>query len=75
MKLKRIYRIMRKYNLVTNIRRANPDKHIAKTTQEHKTYPNLLKRPFNQEEPEKSMLTDILPIYFMDKERRLIYHV
>ncbi|MRC19761.1 IS3 family transposase [Bacillus thuringiensis] len=34
---KRIYRIMRKYNLVTKIRRANPYKHIAKATQEHKT--------------------------------------
>ncbi|MED2910504.1 IS3 family transposase, partial [Bacillus thuringiensis] len=59
MNLKRIYRIMRKYNLVTKIRRANPYKHIAKATQEHKTCPNLLNRQFNQEEPEKSMLTDI----------------
>ncbi|QGV10635.1 IS3 family transposase (plasmid) [Bacillus cereus] len=29
---KRIYRIMRKYNLVTKIRRENPYKHIAKAT-------------------------------------------
>ncbi|MFJ8219051.1 transposase [Bacillus cereus] len=29
MNLKRIYRIMRKYNLVTKIRRANPYKHIV----------------------------------------------
>ena len=53
MNLKRIYRIMRKYNLVTRVRRANPYKHIVKTTQEHKTCPNLLQRQFNQEEPEK----------------------
>ncbi|MDM5265697.1 MULTISPECIES: IS3 family transposase, partial [Bacillus cereus group] len=64
MNLKRIYRIMRKYNLVTKIRRANPYKHIAKATQEHKTCPNLLKRQFNQEEPEKSMLTDITYLFY-----------
>ncbi|SCV19385.1 Putative transposase for insertion sequence element IS1353 [Bacillus cereus] len=64
MNLKRIYRIMRKYNLMTKIRRANPYKHIAKATQEHKTCPNLLKRQFNQEEPEKSMLTDITYLFY-----------
>ncbi|WP_306471767.1 IS3 family transposase [Bacillus pseudomycoides] len=35
MNLKRIFRIMRKYNLMTKIRRANPYKQIAKATQEH----------------------------------------
>ncbi|MEZ2325433.1 IS3 family transposase [Bacillus tropicus] len=64
MNLKRIYPIMRKYNLMTKIRRANPYKHIAKATQEHKTCPNLLKRQFNQEEPEKSMLTDITYLFY-----------
>ncbi|WP_309414572.1 MULTISPECIES: IS3 family transposase [Bacillus] len=64
MNLKRIYLIIRKYNLVTKIRRANPYKHIAKATQEHKTCPNLLKRQFNQEEPEKSMLTDITYLFY-----------
>ncbi len=64
MNLKRIYRIMRKYNLVTKIRRATPYKHIAKATQEHKTCPNLLNRQFNQEEPEKSMLTDITYLFY-----------
>ncbi|MHA2890489.1 IS3 family transposase [Bacillus cereus] len=64
MNLKRIYRIMRKYNLVTKIRPANPHKQIAKPTQEHKTCPNLLKRQFNQEEPEKIMLTDITYLFY-----------
>ncbi|PEK69884.1 transposase, partial [Bacillus pseudomycoides] len=64
MNLKRIFRIMRKYNLVTQIRRANPYKQIAKATQEHKTCPNLLQRQFNQEEPEKSMLTDITYLFY-----------
>uniref|UniRef100_UPI00402AC232 IS3 family transposase n=1 Tax=Bacillus sp. DX2.2 TaxID=3073452 RepID=UPI00402AC232 len=56
MNLKRIFRIMRKYNLVTKTRRANPYKQIAKATQEHKACPNLLQRQFNQEEPEKRVL-------------------
>ncbi|WP_033798391.1 IS3 family transposase, partial [Bacillus pseudomycoides] len=64
MNLKRIFRVMRKYNLVTKIRRANPYKQIAKATQEHKTCPNLLQRQFNQEEPEKSMLTDITYLFY-----------
>ncbi|MFV0946509.1 IS3 family transposase, partial [Bacillus pacificus] len=37
---------------------------IAKATQEHKTCPNLLNRQFNQEEPEKSMLTDITYLFY-----------
>ncbi|MEH6852725.1 IS3 family transposase, partial [Bacillus pseudomycoides] len=64
MNLKRIFRIMRKYNLVTKIRRANPYKQIAKATQEHKTCPNLLQRQFNQKEPGKSMLTDITYLFY-----------
>ncbi|MGG0516827.1 IS3 family transposase [Bacillus pseudomycoides] len=64
MNLKCIFRVMRKYNLVTKIRRANPYKQIAKATQEHKTCPNLLQRQFNQEEPEKSMLTDITYLFY-----------
>ncbi|EEM19384.1 Transposase [Bacillus thuringiensis serovar tochigiensis BGSC 4Y1] len=38
MNLKRIYRIMLKYNLVTKICRTNHYKHIAKATKEHKTF-------------------------------------
>ncbi|WP_370458101.1 hypothetical protein [Bacillus sp. BPN334] len=38
--------------------------HIVKTTQEHKTCPNLLKRQFNQEDPEKGMLTDITYLFY-----------
>ncbi|WP_019779128.1 IS3 family transposase, partial [Streptococcus sobrinus] len=64
MNLKRIFRIMRKYNLVTKVRRANPYKQLAKATQEHKTCPNLLERQFNQEEPEKIMLTDITYLFY-----------
>ncbi|WP_422666715.1 IS3 family transposase [Bacillus bingmayongensis] len=64
MNLKRIFRIMWKYNLVTKTHRANPYKQIAKATQERRVCPNLLQRQFNQEEPEKSMLTDITYLFY-----------
>lgn len=64
MNLKRIRRIMRKYNLVTKVRRANPYKQIAKATQEHKTCKNLVDRHFNQNEPEKVLLTDITYLFY-----------
>lgn len=50
---------MRKYNLIAKVRRANPYRKVAQATQEHKTCANLLKRQFNQAEPEKVLLTDI----------------
>ncbi len=56
---KKIRRLMKKYNLVVTIRRANPYRKIAKATQEHATCPNLLERQFDQGEPDKVFLTDI----------------
>lgn len=56
---KKIRRLMRKFNLVAVIRQANPYRKMAKATQEHQTCPNILKRQFDQEEPEKVFLTDI----------------
>ncbi|WP_254777344.1 IS3 family transposase [Paenibacillus sp. cl6col] len=56
---KKIRRLMRKYNLIAKVRRANPYRKVAQATQEHKTCANLLKRQFNQAEPEKVLLTDI----------------
>ncbi|GLI10908.1 transposase [Paenibacillus tyrfis] len=56
---KKIRRLMRKTGLVAAIRQANPYRKMAKATQEHQTCPNLLKRQFNQGEPEKVFLTDI----------------
>ena len=59
MNLKKIRRIMRKYNFSAKVRRANPYKNMAKATQEHKTLPNRLNREFTQDEPGKVFLTDI----------------
>jgi transposase InsO family protein len=61
---KKIRRIMRKYGLVAKIRQANPYRKLAKATQEHKTCPNLLKRQFDQGEPEKVFLTDITYMHY-----------
>lgn len=56
---KKIRRIMRKFKLVTKVRRSDPYAKMAKATQEHRTCQNHLGRQFNQTEPEKVFLTDI----------------
>lgn len=62
--LKRIRRIMKKYNIICPIRRANPYKRIMKATQEHKVVPNLLNRQFKQKIPYKVLLTDITYLFY-----------
>lgn len=57
--LKRIRRIMQKYNIVCPLRKANPARRMAKATQEHRTCPNLLKRAFKPGIAGKVLLTDI----------------
>lgn len=57
--LKRIRRIMKKYNIFCPFRKANPYRRLMKATQEHSVAPNLLKRQFNQGKPGKVLLTDI----------------
>ncbi len=65
--LKSIKRIMRKYGMICKIRRRNPYKDMIKATQEHRIFPNILKRNFKQEIPYKVLLTDITYIPFMGK--------
>jgi putative transposase len=62
--LKRIRRIMKKYQIVCPIRRANPYKKMLKATKEHSVLPNLLKRKFRQSTPGKVLLTDITFLYY-----------
>jgi putative transposase len=57
--LKRIRRIMKKFNIVCTIRKANPYRRMMKATREHTVVPNLLKREFKQDIPGKVLLTDI----------------
>lgn len=68
--LKRIRRIMKKYNIVCPIRRPNPYRNIMKATQEHTVVPNLLNREFKQGVPGKVLLTDISYLYY---EKGLAY--
>jgi putative transposase len=61
---KRIRRLMRKYNVIAKVRQANAYKKMAQATHEHKVCPNLLKRNFNQGEPQKVLLTDITYLFY-----------
>ncbi|MEI2401043.1 IS3 family transposase [Paenibacillus phytohabitans] len=62
--LKLIRRIMKKYNIICPIRRANPYRRMMKATQEHRVVPNLLNRQFKQDIPGKVLLTDITYLYY-----------
>ncbi|MFR6553291.1 MAG: IS3 family transposase [Paraclostridium sordellii] len=59
MNRKKIQRIMRKYNIICPIRKANPYRRMAKATKDHRVVPNKLNREFKQGIPGKVMLTDI----------------
>jgi transposase InsO family protein len=61
---KKIVRIMRKYHLFVKIRTRNPYKCIAKKTQEHRTFSNILNRDFRQATPLKVFCTDITYLYY-----------
>ncbi|WP_370630373.1 IS3 family transposase [Turicibacter sp. TJ11] len=57
--LKSIHRIMKKYGLLSKVRRSNPYRKLAKATQAHRVCPNLVNRKFRPSEPYKVLLTDI----------------
>lgn len=57
--LKKIRRLMRKFNIVCPHRKPNPYKRMAKATQEHRTLPNTLQRDFRKGIPGLALLTDI----------------
>ncbi|WP_455544530.1 IS3 family transposase [Intestinibacter sp.] len=59
MNRKKIQRLMRKFDIVCPIRKANPYRRIAKATKEHRVVPNKLNREFKQNIPGKVLLTDI----------------
>jgi len=64
---KKIQRIMKKYDLIAKVRRKNPYKQIMKKRLEHRTFPNLLKRQFDQPLPYKVFSTDITYIPFQNE--------
>ena len=57
--IKRIRRIMNKYEIICPHRKSNPYKKIAKATKEHHVVKNILNREFKQATPGKVLLTDI----------------
>lgn len=60
---------MKKYNLITIIRRAKPYAKMLRANHEHKTLPNLLKRKFKQDQFQKVLLTDITYLYYNNGQR------
>lgn len=67
--LKRIRRIMGKYNIICPFRKANPYKRMMKATQEHRVLPNLLNREFKQDIPYKVLLTDITYLFYGNSQK------
>jgi len=67
--LKRIRRIMKKYDIICPIRKAKPYRKIAKATLEHSISPNLLNRNFKQNIPRKVLLTDITYLFYGNSKR------
>lgn len=67
--LKRIRRIMKKYNIFCPIRKANPYRRMMKATKEHSTMPNLLNRRFKQGTPGKVLLTEITYLTYKNRKR------
>lgn len=59
MNKKKIIRIMKKYHLITKVRRKNPYKMITKKSLEHRIFENKLNREFRQLTPLKVFSTDI----------------
>lgn len=64
---KKIQRIMRKYELITKVRKKNPYREMMKESLEHRTFPNKLNREFNQNIPSSIFCTDITYIPFDEK--------
>jgi transposase InsO family protein len=67
MNVKKIRRLMKKYGLICNIRKANPYRRMAKAIKTNNVADNLVKRQFEAYGPRKILLTDITYIPFESK--------
>jgi len=63
MNIKKIRRLMKKYNLACPIRKANPYRRMAKALATSNVAPNIVNRDFRKE-PRKVLLTDITYLFF-----------
>ena len=64
MNVKKIRRLMKKYGLICNIRKANPYRRMAKAIKTNNVADNLVRREFEKHGPRKILLTDITYIPF-----------
>lgn len=64
MNLKKIRRLMRKFNMICPIRKANPVKAMIRASKSDKTYGNVIDRNFRQGTAKKTLLTDITYIQY-----------
>ena len=64
MNVKKIRRLMKKYGLMCNIRRANPYRRMAKAIKTNNVADNLVKREFEKYGPRRILLTDITYVPF-----------
>lgn len=67
MNLKKIRRLMKKYNLICSIRKANPYRRMAKALKTSNVAENLVNREFTKYGPRKILLTDITYIPYNGK--------
>ena len=67
---KKIQRIMKKYALISTVRRRNPYKEMMKKNLEHRIFPNKLQREFQPSMPYQVFCTDITYIRF---SQRFVY--
>lgn len=67
MNLKKIRRLMKKYNLICPIRKANPYRRMAKALKTSNIAENLVNREFTKYGPRKILLTDITYIPYNEK--------
>jgi len=60
---------LKKYGLITSVRKKNPYKMMAKKTQEHSIRKNILNREFNPKRPNQVYSTDITYLYYGNSQR------
>lgn len=69
MNVKKIRRLMKKYNLKCPIRKANPYRRMMKATKEHSTCENKVNRQFKTGIPYNILLTDITYLFYGNNKR------
>ena len=66
MNLKKIYRLMKKFNLSCPVRRENPYRRMAKAMKTTHIAPNVVARNFSGYQPRQAVLTDITYLFYRE---------